>query len=87
MPASSGVLDLVDLKEEQKLFLLNEVDLMADQIDLLLIDTGAGISSNVLYFNMAAQESIVIVTPEPTSITDAYASSRSCRCGSRRGAS
>jgi flagellar biosynthesis protein FlhG len=73
MPASSGVMDLVDLKEEQKLFLLSEIDLMADQIDLLLIDTGAGISSNVLYFNMAAQESIVIVTPEPTSITDAYA--------------
>jgi flagellar biosynthesis protein FlhG len=73
MPASSGVLDLVDLKEAQKLFLLNEIDLMADQIDVLLIDTGAGISSNVLYFNMAAQESIVIVTPEPTSITDAYA--------------
>ena len=73
MPASSGVLDLVNLKEEQKLLLLSEIDLMADQIDLLLIDTGAGISSNVLYFNMAAQESIVIVTPEPTSITDAYA--------------
>ena len=73
MPASSGVLDLVDLKEEQKLFLLSEIDLMAGKIDLLLIDTGAGISSNVLYFNMAAQESIVIVTPEPTSITDAYA--------------
>jgi flagellar biosynthesis protein FlhG len=73
MPASSGVMDLVDLKEEQKLFLLSEIDLMAGQIDLLLIDTGAGISSNVLYFNMAAQESIVIVTPEPTSITDAYA--------------
>ena len=73
MPASSGVTDLVDLKEEQKLFLLSEIDLVADQIDLLLIDTGAGISSNVLYFNMAAQESIVIVTPEPTSITDAYA--------------
>jgi flagellar biosynthesis protein FlhG len=73
MPASSGVMDLVNLKEEQKLFLLSEIDLMAGQIDLLLIDTGAGISSNVLYFNMAAQESIVIVTPEPTSITDAYA--------------
>ena len=73
MPASSGVVDLVDLKEDQKLFLLSEIDLMADQIDLLLIDTGAGISSNVLYFNLAAQESIVIVTPEPTSITDAYA--------------
>ena len=73
MPASSGVLDLVDLKEEQKLFLLNEVDLMADHIDLLLIDTGAGISSNVLYFNVAAQESLVIVTSEPTSIVNASA--------------
>jgi flagellar biosynthesis protein FlhG len=41
--------------------------------DILLIDTGAGISSNVIYFNLAAQERIVVVTPEPTSITDAYA--------------
>lgn len=73
MPASSGVSDLVDLNETQKLFLLEEVDLMAEDIDVLLIDTGAGISSNVLYFNMAAQESIVITTPEPTSMTDAYA--------------
>jgi flagellar biosynthesis protein FlhG len=73
MPASSGVLDLVNLTESQKLFLLNEVDGIAEKVDVLLIDTGAGISSNVLYFNMAAQESIVIATPEPTSITDAYA--------------
>jgi flagellar biosynthesis protein FlhG len=73
LPASSGVYELVNLNEAEKLFLLNEVDLIADQIDLLLIDTGAGISSNVLYFNTAAQESIVIATPEPTSITDAYA--------------
>jgi len=73
MPASSGVLDLVNLTENQKLFLLNEVDGIAEKVDVLLIDTGAGISSNVLYFNMAAQESIVVATPEPTSITDAYA--------------
>jgi len=73
MPASSGVLDLVDLNESQKLFLLNEIDLISEGVDVLLIDTGAGISSNVMYFNIAAQESIVIVTPEPTSITDAYA--------------
>jgi flagellar biosynthesis protein FlhG len=46
---------------------------MAETIDILLIDTAAGISSNVLYFNMAAEESIVVVTPEPPSITDAYA--------------
>ncbi|MDI6762821.1 MAG: MinD/ParA family protein [Thermodesulfobacteriota bacterium] len=73
MPASSGVSGLVDLNETQKLFLLDEIDLMAENIDILLIDTGAGISSNVLYFNMAAPESIVIATPEPTSMTDAYA--------------
>jgi flagellar biosynthesis protein FlhG len=73
LPASSGVLDLVDLDESQKIFLLNELDHMAETIDILLIDTGAGISSNVLYFNMAAQESIVIATSEPTSLTDAYA--------------
>jgi flagellar biosynthesis protein FlhG len=73
LPASSGVLELVDLDEEQKIFLLNELELVAEEIDILLIDTAAGISSNVLYFNMAAEESIVIVTPEPPSITDAYA--------------
>jgi len=73
LPASSGVSSLVDLNETQKLFLLDEIDFMAESIDVLLIDTGAGISSNVLYFNMAAQDSIVIATPEPTSMTDAYA--------------
>lgn len=73
LPASSGVVDLVDLNESQKIFLLNEFDQITETIDILLIDTGAGISSNVLYFNMAAQESIVIATPEPTSLTDAYA--------------
>lgn len=40
---------------------------------ILLIDNAAGISENVLYFAMASQIRIVVVTPEPTSITDAYA--------------
>lgn len=73
LPASSGVLEPVDLNESQKIFLLNELDLVAETVDFLLIDTAAGISSNVLYFSMAAEESIVVVTPEPTSITDASA--------------
>lgn len=73
LPASSGVSELVNLDETQKLLLLNEIDLFCEQVDFILIDTGAGISSNVLYFNMMAQESIVIATSEPTSITDAYA--------------
>lgn len=73
LPASSGILELLDLDESQKIFLLNELDLMDEAIDFLLIDTGAGISSNVLFFNKAAMQSIVIATPEPTSILDAYA--------------
>ena len=73
IPASSGVQELSHLTEGHKINLLNEFDLLNKRYDILLIDTGAGISSNVLYFNLAAQERIVVVTPEPTSITDAYA--------------
>ena len=73
IPASSGVQELSHLTEGHKVNLLNEFDLLNDMYDILLIDTGAGISSNVIYFNLAAQDRIVVVTPEPTSITDAYA--------------
>lgn len=72
-PASSGAPELADLDENQKILLLNEMDLLAEPVDILLIDTGSGISSNVLYFNVAAQESIILVTSEPASITDGYA--------------
>ncbi len=73
MPASSGIQELSHLGEGQKMRLLAELDEYELDLDFLLIDTGAGISSNVMYFNLAAQERIVVVTPEPTSITDAYA--------------
>jgi flagellar biosynthesis protein FlhG len=73
IPASSGVQELTHLTEGQKINLLNEFDNLNNRFDILLIDTGAGISSNVLYFNLAAEERIVVVTPEPTSVTDAYA--------------
>ncbi len=73
IPASSGVQELSHLTEGQKINLLNEFDSLSHMFDILLIDTGAGISSNVIYFNLAAQEKIIVVTPEPTSITDSYA--------------
>ncbi|MGD2149041.1 MAG: MinD/ParA family protein [Desulfobacterales bacterium] len=73
IPASSGVQELAHLSEGHKINLLNEFDILNSKFDILLIDTSAGISSNVTYFNMAAQERVVVVTPEPTSITDAYA--------------
>jgi flagellar biosynthesis protein FlhG len=73
MPASSGVQELTRLTEDQKLLFLEMLDDLEAEIDILLIDTGAGISDTVLYFNLAAQEKIVVITPEPTSLTDAYA--------------
>ena len=73
LPASSGVQELSDLSKAQKLCLLSELNSLHDKTDILLIDTSAGISSNVMYFNLAAQEILIVVSPEPTSITDAYA--------------
>jgi len=73
MPASSGVQELTRLTDDQKLLFLELLDGLEIDIDVLLIDTGAGISDIVLYFNLAAHERIIVVTPEPTSLTDAYA--------------
>jgi len=73
IPGGSGLHELVNLTNGQKLNLLNEFDRLNEEFDIFLIDTGAGISSNVIYFNIAAQERIVVATCEPSSITDAYA--------------
>lgn len=73
LPAGSGVQELSELTSQQKLNLLSELDSLDDLIDIMLIDTAAGISSNVMYFNTAAQDIIVVASPEPTSLTDAYA--------------
>ncbi|WP_243545988.1 MinD/ParA family protein [Pseudodesulfovibrio tunisiensis] len=73
LPASSGVSEMVDLDRGQKLDLLDAMDTLDDEIDYLIVDTGAGINENVLYFNMAVQERLLVMTPEPTSLTDAYA--------------
>lgn len=73
IPAASGVQELAHLGEGQKANLLSEFDALNKVFDLLLIDTGAGISSNVIFFNLASEVRMIVVSPEPTSITDAYA--------------
>jgi flagellar biosynthesis protein FlhG len=73
LPASSGIQEMTQLSREQQVRILGELDMLLEHIDILLIDTAAGISSNVMYFNVSAQEILVVVTAEPTSITDAYA--------------
>lgn len=73
LPASSGIQELTNLNKDQKIEILKQLDILIDSVDVLFIDTAAGISSNVMDFNATAQEVVVVVSPEPTSITDAYA--------------
>lgn len=73
LPASSGIQELTRLTIAQQTEIQNELKGLLSDYDIVLIDTAAGISSNVLYFNTSANEMMVVVTPEPTSITDAYA--------------
>ncbi len=73
LPAASGVEELTALTPQQNLKLISAFDHLSEDIDVLLIDTGAGISENVLTFNLASQETLIVVTPEPTSRTDAFA--------------
>lgn len=73
LPSASGIPEMADLSRGQKLTLIDELNSLNRSLDYILIDTGAGISSNVMYFNMAAREIIVVTSPEPTALTDAYA--------------
>ena len=73
LPAGSGVQSFTHLTAEHRMRFLDAMDAFHGTFDLVLIDTEAGISENVTYFNVAAQEILVVTTPDPTSITDAYA--------------
>jgi flagellar biosynthesis protein FlhG len=73
LPSASGIPEMTDLSRGQKLTLIDELNALNEALDFMIIDTGAGISSNVMYFNMVAKEIIVVTSPEPTALTDAYA--------------
>jgi flagellar biosynthesis protein FlhG len=73
LPAGSGFQELTALNQVQMQELQTELEECEEKTDILLIDTGAGIGRNVTFFATTAQEIIVVVSPEPTSITDAYA--------------
>ncbi len=73
LPAASGVPEMLQLSTGQKLELLEVMDQLEEKLDFMIVDTGAGINENSIYFNLAVQQRILVVTPEPTSLTDAYA--------------
>lgn len=73
LPAASGVAELSNLTETQKLSLMDHVDYWNADFDVVLVDTGAGISPNVRFFLLAVERIMLVATPDPASITDAYA--------------
>ncbi|OGQ98197.1 MAG: hypothetical protein A2505_02840 [Deltaproteobacteria bacterium RIFOXYD12_FULL_55_16] len=73
LPASSGVPEMANLSYEEQALLISRLEEIIDRFDYVLIDTAAGIGDSVLWFNTWSQENIVILTPDPTSLTDAYA--------------
>lgn len=73
LPASSGVPDMVSLGPEEQDRLGRIVRAMARSFDFILVDTAAGIGSAVLWFNTLVDYNILVVTPDPTALTDAYA--------------
>ncbi len=73
VPAASGTQSMVELTPAQHAGLIRAFSELRTPCDVLLIDTAAGISDMVLSFSRAAQDVMMVVCDEPTSITDAYA--------------
>lgn len=73
VPASSGLKQMVELKPQEHAGLIRAFSDLKEDIDFLIVDTAAGISDMVLSFCRAAQDVIMVVCNEPTSIADAYA--------------
>ncbi len=73
VPASSGVQRMAALSPAEHAGLIHAFNELSDQVDILVIDTAAGISDTVVSFVRAANEVIIVVCDEPSSITDAYA--------------
>ena len=73
IPASSGVSKMANLSATEQAGLINAFNELGHAIDVMVVDTAAGISDSVVNFCAASQEVVVVVCDEPASITDAYA--------------
>jgi flagellar biosynthesis protein FlhG len=72
VPGATGIAEYAHLSGEQKTILLAALDKLQQSFDYLIIDTAAGIGDDVLDFIKASQFSIIIITPEPTSLADSF---------------
>lgn len=73
VPASSGTQNMAELTPTQHAGMIQAFSEVGHDLDVLIVDTAAGIANSVVSFSRAAQEVVIVVCDEPTSITDAYA--------------
>lgn len=73
VPAASGVANMANMTAAEHLNIVQAFSSLSNRLDVLIVDTAAGIAHSVLQFSQAAQHVIVVVCDEPASITDAYA--------------
>jgi flagellar biosynthesis protein FlhG len=82
IPGASGLAKMADLAESDRRRIITELETVDETADTLIVDTGAGIGRNVLSFTSTADHVVIVTTPEPTAITDAYAVMKVLvRCG------
>ena len=86
IPGASGLAKMADLVEADRKRIVADLDALSESADAIIIDTGAGIGRNVLSFTSTADHVVIVTTPEPTAITDAYAVLKVLvRCGTNAG--
>lgn len=68
----SGIIGLNNLTKEQIIYLVKCIEELSSMADIIIVDTGAGISDSVLEFVMASPEVLLVTTPDPSSLTDSY---------------
>ncbi len=73
LPASSGIPEMASLAYEEQAYLTDALEGIIGDFDYVLLDTAAGIGESVLWLNQWANENFIIMSPDPTSMTDAYA--------------
>ena len=72
VPGGSGITELANLKESERKHFISEMSELEKKVDIILVDTSAGINDNVIYFLKACSEIIVLTIPEPPAMADAY---------------
>ena len=73
LPAGVGIHELTRLTHEQQMKLVCQTEQMQHGFDMVLVDTGSGISADVIFFNLVCPHNIIVVYPEPSAMADAYA--------------